>query len=220
MKRPTSQIEKQQQDGVVVVEDCYAGQEQEQQQQLYDHIDDNEGENTFTRALLNLSCNDRNQLEEEMNGVSCMSIDETPELIKESLYQFDLELDLIENKVAYNKAKEIMMIKENPSTHSYLLSKDNKLRFLRSDLFDPHKSASKYTKYLDLLLEIYGECALQRPIRLKDFNSEELSFFKSGQYQLLPHRDQAGRRIMAIVSNNKDHVPTRVLVSLLPLEIY
>jgi hypothetical protein len=211
MKRRTSQ------DGNV--NDCNNAVQQQQQQQQ-DNIDDNDGVNIFSKALLNLSFNDRNMIEEEIHGVSCMAIEETPELIEESLHQFDLELDLIENKAAYNKAKEIVTSKEeDPSMQSYLLSKDNKLRFLRCEFFDPRKSASRYTKFIDLLFDVYGECALRRPIRLQDFDPEELSFFNSGQYQLLPHRDRGGRRILAIVSNKKYHVPTRFLVSLLQ-EIY
>jgi hypothetical protein len=213
MKRSTSKIENHQQDGDVG--DSYAVQ-----RRTKDNIDGNDGLNMFSNALLNLSFNDRNLIEEEMHGVSCMAIDETPQLIKESLYQFDLELDLIENKVAYNKAQEtVTSNKEDPSMHSYLLNKDIKLRFLRSELFDPTKSALRYTKYLDLLLEIYGEYALQRPIRLQDFNREELSFFKSGQYQLLPFRDRCGRRILATIANKKNHIPRNVIVSLI-LEIY
>jgi hypothetical protein len=198
MKRRTSQVEKNQQDG---------------------DIDDNDGINIFSKALLNLSFNDRNMIEEEMHGVSCMAIDETPELIETSLFQFDLELDLIENKVAYNKAKAIITSKEDPLTHSFILSKDVKLRFLRTELFDPRKSASRYTKYLDLLFDIYGECALRRPIRLQDLDSEELSFLKSGQYQMLPYRDRGGRRIMAMNNKFIYQVPRRVLVSL-PFEIH
>jgi hypothetical protein len=198
MKRRTSQVEKNQQDG---------------------DIDDNDGINIFSKALLNLSFNDRTMVEEEMHGVSCMAIDETPELIETSLFQFDLELDLIENKVAYNKAKAIITSKEDPLKHSFILSIDVKLRFLRTELFDPRKSASRYTKYLDLLFDIYGECALRRPIRLQDLDSEELSFLKSGQYQMLPYRDRGGRRIMAMNNKFIYQVPRRVLVSL-PFEIH
>ena len=204
-------------------------QQQQHQQLVIDDIDDiiddnnndttttsddyNNTNNMFSKALLNLTFTDRNQIEEEIHGVSCMSIDETttPKLIEESLVQFDLELELIpiENKIAYNKVVSIMQ-------SSYLLSKETKLRFLRSELFDSQKSAVRYTKYIDVLLDIYGDYALQRPIRLQDLErrgSEELSFLKSGQYQLLPYRDRGGRRILAIVSNSKNYVPRRVLVS-------
>jgi hypothetical protein len=200
MKRQTSQIEKRQKGHL-------------------DDIDDNDGDTLISKASLSLSFNDRTMVEEEMHGVSCMAIDETPELIDTSLFQFDLELDLIENKVACNKAQELITSKEDPLTHSYLFSKANKLRFLRSELFDPRKSALRFTKYLDLLFDIYGECALRRPIRLQDLDSEELSFLKSGQYQMLPYRDRGGRRIMAMNNKFIYQVPRRVLVSL-PFEIH
>ncbi|OEU05873.1 hypothetical protein FRACYDRAFT_257639 [Fragilariopsis cylindrus CCMP1102] len=162
--------------------------------------------NKFSTALLNLSFNDRNQIEEEIHGVSCMSITERPVLIEVSLHQFDMELNLmpLENKSAYTK------VLAQQDSSSYLLTKDMKLRFLRSELFDPSRSALRYSKYLNLLYEIFGECALKRPIRLQeDFNSDELSFFKSGAYQLLPFRDRCGRRIFAGVSSKK--IPQKLL---------
>ena len=162
--------------------------------------------NKFSTALLNLSFNDRNQIEEEIHGVSCMSITERPVLIEVSLHQFDMELNLmpLENKSAYIK------VLAQQDSSSYLLTKDMKLRFLRSELFDPSRSALRYSKYLNLLYEIFGECVLKRPIRLQeDFNSDELSFFKSGAYQLLPFRDRCGRRIFAGVSNKK--IPQKLL---------
>jgi hypothetical protein len=214
MKRSKSEIENHPQDGDV--DDSNAVQRQQQEED----IGRNDGENMFSKAVLNLSFNDRNTFEEEMHGVSCMAIEETPELIEESLYQFDLELDLIEHKVAYNKAQEIVTSKEeDPLTRSFILSKEVKLRFLRSELFDPSKSALRYTKYLDLLYEIYGECSLRRPIRLQDLNREELSFLKSGEYQLLPYRDRSGRRILVDVTNSKLRAPRKVFVSLI-FEIY
>ena len=82
-----------------------------------------------------------------------------------------------------------------------------KLRFLRSELFDVSKSVIRYNKYLNLLDEIYGDCVLKRPIRLQeDFNPDELAFFKSGAYQLLPFRDRCGRHIIAVVINEGTNI--------------
>jgi hypothetical protein len=208
MKRRTGQ------DGDGDVDDDNSVQlQQQQQQQQHQDIGHKDSENMFSKALLNLSFNDRNTIEEEMHGVSCMAIEETPELIEESLHQFDLELDMIESKVAYNKAINMIANIGDPLTHSFILSKEVKLRFLRAEFFDPCKSASRYTKYIDLLFEIYGECALRRPIRLEDLNREELSFLKSGQYQLLPYRDRSGRRILVDATNSTLRAPRKVFVS-------
>ncbi|OEU10954.1 hypothetical protein FRACYDRAFT_246827, partial [Fragilariopsis cylindrus CCMP1102] len=185
----------------------------------YNSVNACDGENMFSKALLNLNLNERNQIEEEIHGVSCMAITETPELIQESLKKFEFELKLIpiENKIAYQKAIEISNRPRGKSTRptttsSYILRNDYKLSFLRTELFNVPKSVLRYINYLNLLYQVYGDCALRRPIRLQDLNKEEFTFLKSGQYQLLPYRDRSGRRIFAVVPNNKDHVPGRILM--------
>ena len=160
----------------------------------YNSVEACDGENMFSKALLNLNLNERNQIEEEIHGVSCMAITETPELIQESLKKFEFELKLlpIENKIAYQKAIEISKTprskKSTTTTSSYILRNDYKLSFLRTELFNVPKSVLRYINYLNLLYQVYGDCALRRPIRLQDLNKEEFTFLKSGQYQLLPYR--------------------------------
>ena len=161
----------------------------------YNSVEACDGENMFSKALLNLNINERNQIEEEIHGVSCMAITETPELIQESLKKFEFELKLlpIENKIAYQKAIEISKTPRSKSTSttttpSYTLRNDYKLSFLRTELFNVPKSVLRYINYLNLLYQVYGDCALRRPIRLQDLNKEEFTFLKSGQYQLLPYR--------------------------------
>ena len=71
---------------------------------------ENNNETMFSKALLNLSFQDRNQIEEEMHGVSCMAIIETKESIELSLYLFEIELELLEkeHKIAYQKAIQMI----------------------------------------------------------------------------------------------------------------
>ena len=184
---------------------------------------ENNNETMFSKALLNLSFQDRNQIEEEMHGVSCMAIIETKESIELSLYLFEIELELLEkeHKIAYQKAIHLITNIDDPLalSSSFILSKEMKLRFLRTELFDVSKSAIRYTKYIDLLYELYGDIALQRPIRIDNLNRVELSYLKSGQYQLLPYRDRSGRRILVDVTNSEllIHAPRKVFVSLLSL---
>ena len=162
----------------------------------YNSVNACDGENMFSKALLNLNLNERNQIEEEIHGVSCMAITETPELIQASLKKFEFELKLIpiENKIAYQKAIELSKTPRSKksttttTTSSYILRNDYKLSFLRTELFNVPKSVLRYINYLNLLYQVYGDCALRRPIRLQDLNKEEFTFLKSGQYQLLPYR--------------------------------
>jgi hypothetical protein len=142
----------------------------------------------FSRALMNLSFNDRSTIEEEIHGVTCMAPDETPLFITDYLSQLVVEIDCIpnENKVAYNQASS----SSNNIETAYIHSNEFRLRFLRSELFDPKKAAFRLVKYLDLILEIYGKDTLMRggyPL-LDDFNKEEMAFLRGGDYQLLPYR--------------------------------
>ena len=141
-----------------------------------DNGDDGSSENMFSKALLSLSLKERNQIEEEIHGVSCMAITETPELIEKALREFQYELEFViadAQKIAYNKAKDknICSNSNTSNSNSYLLCNENKLRFLRCEFFNPVQAVSRYVKYLDLLLYIYGDYnALRRPIQLlQDF---------------------------------------------------
>ena len=78
------------------------------------------------------------------------------------------------------------------------------MRFLRCELFDVRKAAQRMLKFLDIALELFGEDALRRPIRLSDFSKEEMRYLKKGRYQVLPNRDRSGRRISVFFPENEE----------------
>ena len=170
-------------------------------------------EYTISEALFNLSVEDRTAIEEEVHGVSCLAIKETPELLEDSLRKFHLELALIDRKPAFDRAQELL--EENPlgRPRSYIHATGYKLRFLRCVLFDASKAAKRYCKWLDTLLELFGEFALKRPIRMTDLSREGWIFLKKGHNQVLPCRDRSGRRIFCVVPNARAELPKDELVS-------
>jgi len=169
-------------------------------------------ETRIAQALFKLSSKDRNAIEEEVHGVSCMAPEETPELLHQSLYEFHSELAKIPHKIAYNRAQELLAGDPPGRPPSYIHTSGYKLRFLRCELFDAAKAATRYVKYLDMIFELYGETALQRPIRLKDMDRDEMNLVKEGRYQLLPVRDRSGRRILCGVSNSITNHPSEVIL--------
>jgi len=169
-------------------------------------------ESKISEALLNLSVKDRNAIEEEIHGVSCMSPEETPELLDDALEKFDLELTRIDRKPGYDRAQELQEEIPNGQPRSYISARGFKLRFLRCELFDARKAAKRYAKYLDVIFELHGDIALKRPIRMTDLNREELSFLRKGYHQVLPVRDRSGRRIMCVVPNGRDDVSKEMLL--------
>ncbi len=170
-------------------------------------------ESKMSEALFNLSVKDRNAIEEEVHGVSCMAPDETPEFLDDALEKFHLELFRIDRKPAYDRAQELLEESPPGQPRSYIHARGYKLRFLRCELFDARKAAKRYIKYLDFIFELHGDIALKRPIRMTDLNRVEMSFLRKGINQVLPVRDRSGRRIMCVVPNSRDDTPKEVLVS-------
>ena len=178
------------------------------------HARKNRRNDTFSRAQLSLAFKDRNAINEEIHGVTCMAPKESPELISNALYELRHELDLIEEKPAYNRAQQMYL--ENHGVggrYGYVNTDEFRLRFLRCELFDAKKTAVRMVKYLDLVCGAYGPYALTRPFKLSDFTKADMTFLRGGDYQLMPYRDRSGRRVLCIVTNNRDDISPETRVS-------
>jgi hypothetical protein len=218
-----------------------------------DHVediikDDQKGRNKgfvddlLAKEMMRLSVKDRNDIQEEIHGVKCLAVDETPELIRASLRKLTEEIDTNipdSQKRAYLQSLQPLhpsypsspvgsgpsRLLSSPTTQnnnnsnnnnnlSYIHGDDFRLRFLRCDLFDVPRAARRLVTYLDMLLELFGDYALRRPICLSDFSKEELRHMRKGMIQVLPYRDRSGRRIMiAFPEEEVSQIPPFVKVS-------
>ena len=196
---------------------------------IHDHI---------SRELYNLSHTDRNATYEEIHGVRCLAVEESPELLAKALYAFQDQLDIAtpSKKLIYNKILKLQEKNQangsdydedfrdtadsmdddamnhntatsatKPRRHrrpSFMERDDFRLRFLRCELFDVNKATIRFLNYLNLAYELFGNVALRRQVRAEDFTKEELRFMKLGFIQLLPYRDRAGRRVMAVLGES------------------
>jgi len=160
-----------------------------------------DAERLLQEEMMKLSLQDRNRSQEEIHGVSCLAVEESPSLLKKSLHELDLRLNgekiPTEEKKAYLKSQELFANQNKPT---YVNTEEFRLRFLRSQLFDVANAARCIAKYIALASELFGEIALQRPIRISDFSKAELREFRKGRYQFLPYRDRAGTRGRRILS--------------------
>jgi hypothetical protein len=71
---------------------------------------------SLSKELLKLSLNDRNAMEEEIHGVRCLSslIKETPQLLKEKINEFDIEL------------QKVILLRRNKKRKSSINEQNNK----------------------------------------------------------------------------------------------
>lgn len=147
----------------------------------------------LSKELMHMSIADRNAINEEIHGVHCLALDETPEFLSNLLRNLAFELDevlLPTENFAYRRSQKL------PTT--YVNTLDFRLRFLRCELFDAQKAAKRMAFFLNYVMESFGEFALERPVRLSDFNKEEMACMRKGLYQWLPFRDRSGRRIVVV----------------------
>lgn len=161
------------------------------------HDDAKAVDSLLSRELFRLSMNERNAMEEEIHGVHCRAPQETPKLLESSLKKLSRILDNDQmipphQKQAYLRSQKI------PTT--YINSKEFRLRFLRLELFDIVKAAKKIVIFLDAAAFHFGDIVLERPVRLQDFDKKDLQILRSGMVQLLPFRDQSGRRVLVVTN--------------------
>lgn len=151
----------------------------------------------LSKELLELSLKERTAIQEEIHGVDCVAIEESPKVLDFALYELNnaLENDEIikpHRKEAYRRSQQF--------PNGYVNDDSFRLRFLRFTLFDIQKAAEKIVTFLDIVSDLFGDFALERAVRLSDFDSRELRFLREGEIQLLPFRDRSGRRILVIMN--------------------
>jgi len=158
-------------------------------------------EKLWAKERYEMSYVDREASSYELHGVATRAVDETIEMISNSLRSFEEELcsmiPLLQNNNKKASAYELG-IRMNST---YIRSPLFRLRFLRAELFDVKKAVERYCTCLDLLVEYFGEISLLRQLFLSDLSKDELKMLKDGDLQILPSRDVLGRRIIVFLGN-------------------
>jgi hypothetical protein len=153
------------------------------------------GESAFDRELAQqmnaLSVNEREQQFEEMHGVS-RAINETPEMVAAALNQFHHCVMMVTEKPWYDHAVAL--------NRPYIEGAKFRLMFLRAELFNVSKAVTRMLLFLGKKAKFFGPHTLGRPLQLGDLDEEAMKVLRSGDYQVLPSRDRAGRPILFQVS--------------------
>eukprot|EP00980_Cylindrotheca_fusiformis_P029144 scaffold22737_cov120-Cylindrotheca_fusiformis.AAC.7 len=136
--------------------------------------------------LEKLSLKEREKVYEDVHGVSDV-IQETPEMIASCLEQMDHEIDLIQDRDAYEKAKL--------QSCNFVTNNKFRLAFLRSTLFNPKMAASHLVHYFTHKLEVLGTENLAKRITLDDLDEATRRVLELGSMQVLPNRDSIGRAV-------------------------
>lgn len=177
----------------------------------------------LSQELLKMSLLDRTDIQEEIHGVRCLSIEESPEILQTSLQEFQRNLDALPDFKKKTYLQILAVVEESRNQHKlaqqqqpllqqlrppkhYAIDDDDfRLRFLRAELFDSKRAVLRFVNYFEFVHEFWGfGIVSKRQVRLSDFSKEELKFFKKGYFQLLPFRDRSGRRVVVVLGENKN----------------
>lgn len=166
----------------------------------------NEIDGAMAEELLKMSFTDRNDINEEIHGVKCLAIKETPKLIKNALRLFQTELERLPNteKQAFLFIQKVRQHQCDPFYAAYAYNQHFRLRFLRCCLFKVHLAVRRFANYLNFIQTYWGDAYLAKPIQLSDLNATETKLLKQGEIQILPFRDRSGRRVIANLGDAND----------------
>jgi hypothetical protein len=157
----------------------------------------------LAQELNQLSIKEREELLYDIHGVLELPKEE-PDFVASSLQAMDKEISVYshDDKSAYVLAQE--------QNYDYVSSVKIRLKFLRTDNFNPRLAAQRLIKFFAMKLHLFGPEHLTRDIRLDDLSNDEKKSVESGLVQLLPLRDRAGRAVICWMADVPGSVITRV----------
>jgi hypothetical protein len=167
---------------------------------------DDDIDKIMAMELNQLSLKDREDICNEIHGVHSLAVPETPDFVAQKLEEMDRLLT-----THHSSATALMTLLHHQSPTGccnayedalrlgspYIQDPNFRIMFLRADLFDASKAASRMMNFLELLRDYFGTDALMRLpyASLNDLTANEIQLLKKGVIQVLPGRDSAGRRI-------------------------
>ena len=166
---------------------------------LPDHMRDNFLEQV-DRQMNNLTLKEFEESQFDVHGISA-PIEETSEMVAESLEQLDREIAKMKHGRRCNKYR----LAESQS-NAFVSDKKFRLMFLRSTSFSSYNAADRIMKFFELKAELWGDDKLTKKITLSDFSGDCLGTIQHGHTQLLRVRDASGR---SIILNNLNHIQYR-----------
>ena len=78
----------------------------------------------------------------------------------------------------------------------YVLGRKFLLKFLRAEKFDIFAAATRMCRHFEIKLELFGETALGREIKLNDLDEDDMEAMKSGYIQVLQGKDVGHRPVI------------------------
>jgi len=174
------------------------------------------GNELITEALNQLSLEERGRVENELHGVDFdkskeLEANESPAYQNEQLEQMERELQRLKAASSWSLQLAGIEMAERQNM-AYVKNRAFRVTFLRCEHWNPAKAASRFIRFFDWKLELFGESKLTKDIGIADLEPEDVKMLKRGHMQRLPERDRAGRAIVISVFNRQTYHSPESLV--------
>ncbi|CAJ1962887.1 unnamed protein product [Cylindrotheca closterium] len=153
--------------------------------------------------LAKLSVADREKVYNDVHGIPDDCVEETPELIHNSLWGLQHEIDILPDKKAYNIAERL-----NPK---YTHDREFRLAFLRCEKFDCQKAALRFVRHFQMKLDLFGHDKLAKDITQDDLDMDTMDCLYSSSGRFLNAYDTRGRVINMQVQIRKAYKTDTIL---------
>lgn len=155
----------------------------------------NDSDSILADSMLKLSVDNRAKALEEINGI--------PQNCIEDLSEIKVGLKTLDNHLSDIKKGTVCEVAE-AMDRQYVTGRDFRMMFLRSTRYDAPEAAERITRFLDEKRNIFGQSKLIKKITFEDLDEEAIAYLKSGALQILPERDNAGRKVLLLLVHLKD----------------
>jgi hypothetical protein len=153
----------------------------------------NDTDKQLAQELNQLSLREREQVFEDIHGVSKI-IDEDPDFVDECLLQMDMAFRRLKRRKEETSAYETAFF----LAPRFVMDRDFRLMFLRSESFDPNKALDRMVQHFESKLELFGSDKLVKLITQDDLHEVAKDALRIGNVQPLPTKDRSGRKIIFI----------------------
>jgi hypothetical protein len=168
-------------------------------------FDDEDG--YLRREFDRLPKDERERVMTDVYGIEIEDKDrgEDPGFITECLCKLDHELSCVsEKKLGFEMARD--------EHAAYFENEDFRLKFLRSDKYNPKLAAKRIVRHFEQKLDLFGPDKIGREITLYDLDSDDMDALMAGGMQLPPGKDRGGRKIMYVRSKNWEYKEMKNMV--------
>ena len=153
----------------------------------------------LAHELNQLSIKERENVLHDIHGVSD-KIQETDPFLFQSLHAMEMEIQRRRRmeyiSSTFSSSSPSAYELANNINKDYILNPKFRLMFLRAESFDINRSVTRFLRFFQLKLELFGKGNLCKDITWNDLDDETRAFVSNGHAQILPARDQAGRAIL------------------------